>query len=166
MLTPMLTLIERRTRRLAAALPCSPVNASINAVWPCACAAWECPARLCPSDIPTSLFNSAARIYAPGFPLCSTRRVYLLPNAILSSTTVPHRLTESASCRFHRKFIMSRISDILTLARTRAEQQGFNYSGDVTPLEAYTLCKKPGTVLVGCPHTRRVGLGRSCAAGC
>ena len=44
---------------------------------------------------------------------------------------------------------MSRISDILTLARTRAEQQGFNYSGDVTPLEAYTLLQEaPGTVLV------------------
>ena len=44
---------------------------------------------------------------------------------------------------------MSRISDILTLARTRAEQQGFNYSGDVTPQEALILLQEaPGTVIV------------------
>ena len=34
---------------------------------------------------------------------------------------------------------MSRINDILTQARLRAEQQGFNYSGDVTPQEALTI---------------------------
>ena len=45
--------------------------------------------------------------------------------------------------------MMSSISDILALARTRAEQQGVNYSGDVTPLEAATLLQDaPGTVLV------------------
>ncbi len=44
---------------------------------------------------------------------------------------------------------MSRINDILTKARQRAEQQGFNYSGDVTPQEALTLLQEaPGTVLV------------------
>ena len=44
---------------------------------------------------------------------------------------------------------MSRINDILTQAHQRAEQQGFNYSGDVTPQEALTLLQEaPGTVLV------------------
>lgn len=44
---------------------------------------------------------------------------------------------------------MSRINDILTQARQRAEQQGFNYSGDITPQEALTLLQEaPGTVLV------------------
>lgn len=48
-----------------------------------------------------------------------------------------------------QKIHMSSISDILALARTRAEQQGVNYSGDVTPLEAHTLLQEaPGTVLV------------------
>lgn len=44
---------------------------------------------------------------------------------------------------------MSRTNDILTRARQRAEQQGFNYSGDVTPQEAMTLLQEaPGSVLV------------------
>ena len=51
--------------------------------------------------------------------------------------------------RFHRKFIMSSISDILNRARERAEKQGFNFSGEVTPTEAFQLLQEaPGAVIV------------------
>ena len=44
---------------------------------------------------------------------------------------------------------MNSISDILNRARERAEQQGFNFSGEVTPPEAFELLQKaPGTVIV------------------
>lgn len=44
---------------------------------------------------------------------------------------------------------MNSISDILNRARERAEQQGFNFSGEVTPLEAFELLQKaPGAVIV------------------
>ncbi len=44
---------------------------------------------------------------------------------------------------------MSSISDILNRARERAEQQGFNFSGEVTPAEAYELLQhSPGAVIV------------------
>ena len=41
------------------------------------------------------------------------------------------------------------ISDILNRARERAVQQGFNFSGEVTPAEAFQLLQEaPGAVLV------------------
>lgn len=44
---------------------------------------------------------------------------------------------------------MISVSEILTIAQTRTEQQGFSYSGDVTPLEAYQLLQEmPEAVLV------------------
>ena len=44
---------------------------------------------------------------------------------------------------------MSSISEILNRARERAEQQGFNFSGEVTPAEALTLLQQaPGAVIV------------------
>ncbi|NBU79997.1 MAG: rhodanese-like domain-containing protein [Sphingomonadaceae bacterium] len=44
---------------------------------------------------------------------------------------------------------MSSVNDILNRARERAEQQGFNFSGEVTPAEALELLQHaPGTVIV------------------
>lgn len=44
---------------------------------------------------------------------------------------------------------MSSVKDILDRARERAEQQGFNFSGEVTPGEAYELLQHaPNTVIV------------------
>lgn len=44
---------------------------------------------------------------------------------------------------------MSSISDILNRARQRAEQQGFNFSGEVTPTEAFELMQQaPNAVIV------------------
>jgi rhodanese-related sulfurtransferase len=44
---------------------------------------------------------------------------------------------------------MSSVNEILNRARDRAEQQGFNFSGEVTPTEAFTLLQNvPGTVIV------------------
>lgn len=50
---------------------------------------------------------------------------------------------------FHKKFIMSTVNNILHRARERAAQQGFNFSGEVTPSEAFELLQHaPGTVIV------------------
>src|SRR5574343_1516566 len=44
---------------------------------------------------------------------------------------------------------MGQLSELLTLARQRAETQGHPYSGDVTPAEAYALLQHaPGAKLV------------------
>lgn len=44
---------------------------------------------------------------------------------------------------------MSSINEILNRARERAEQQGFNFSGEVTPTEAFELLQQaPGVVIV------------------
>jgi rhodanese-related sulfurtransferase len=44
---------------------------------------------------------------------------------------------------------MSSVDEILNRARDRAEQQGFNFSGEVTPTEAFTLLQNlPDSVIV------------------
>ena len=71
---------------------------------------------------------------------------------ILAHSIVNHRplcTPGRARDRFHKRFIMGSISEILDRARQRAEQQGVNYSGDVTPTEAFKLLQNaPGTVMV------------------